>query len=125
MSVPSQPWNLDAPSSPGHRDHLIQFWLHAPLDQLEALWAGGFGVVSQRLVKELTPQYVFTPEQVALRNAIGERFKQEGLNHPAAAQLMLANFLLSPPGLLTINNIDQFSLLACSGISDALCARSD
>ena len=108
MSVPSQPWSLDAPSSAEQRDGLVQFWLNAPHDQLEALWNSGFGTVTRRLVKELTPQHVFTPEQVVLRNAIGERFKQSGLNHPVAAQLMLANFLLSPPELLTINNIDQF-----------------
>ena len=108
MSIPSTAWNLDAPSSSAQRDGLVQFWLNAPLDQLEALWRSGFGVVTQRLVKELTPQYVFSPEQVALRNSIGERFKKEGLNSPAAAQLMVANFLLSPPGLLTINNVEQF-----------------
>ena len=63
---------------------------------------------NRKLVLELNPQYVFTPEQVELRNSIGEKLHQIGLNQPIAAQLMLANFLLSPPGLLTINNIDQF-----------------
>lgn len=86
----------------------MQFWLHAPYDQLGALWNSDFGVVTRRLVQELSPQHDFTPEQVALRNAIGERFRQNGLNQPAGPQLMLANFLLSPPGLLTINNIEQF-----------------
>ena len=108
MSLPNQPWFLDASSSEEQRDGLVRFWLNAPHDQLEALWASGFGVVTQRLVKELTPQHIFTPDQVALRNAIGERFGNDGLNQPAASQLMLANFLLSPPGLLTINNVEQF-----------------
>ena len=106
--VPHQTWSLDGPASSDQRDGLVQFWLHAPHDQLEALWNSAFGAVTRKLVLELTPQYEFTPEQVELRNAIGEKLHQIGLNQPVAAQFMLANFLLSPPGLLTINNVDQF-----------------
>ena len=71
-------------------------------------WNSGFGSVTRQLVQELTPQHVFTPQQVQQRNAIGEMLHQGGLDQPLSMQLMLANFLLSPPGLLTINNIDQF-----------------
>ena len=106
--VPHQTWSLEGPAGPVQRDGLVQFWLHAPSDQLEALWKSSFGTVSRQLIKELTPQHVFTPQQVEQRNAIGEKLHQGGLNQPLAVQLMLANFLLSPPGLLTINNIDQF-----------------
>ena len=106
--VPHQTWSLGGSSSSDQRDGLVQFWLHAPCDQLEALWSSGFGTVTRQLVQELTPQHVFTPQQVEQRNAIGEMLHQGGLDQPLSAQLMLANFLLSPPGLLTINNIDQF-----------------
>ena len=106
--VPHQTWSLGGPSSSAQRDGLVQFWLHAPHDQLEALWNSGFGSVTRQLVQELTPQHVFTPQQVEQRNAIGEMLHQGGLDQPLSVQLMLANFLLSPPGLLAINNIDQF-----------------
>jgi hypothetical protein len=46
---------------------------------------------------------VFTPEQVALRNAIGQRL-QAGFQAPLALQLLLANWLFSPPGLMRIAN---------------------
>jgi hypothetical protein len=59
-------------------------------------------------VRQLTPQHPFTAEQVALRDAIGSRLNLEGLSQPLGPQLMLANFLLSPPGLLRINNVAQF-----------------
>lgn len=108
MTVPTQSWSLTGPATPSQRDGLVQFWLSAPQDQLEPLWNSGFGEITRRLVKELTPQHPFTTDQVATRNSIGEQLHQGGLNQPLAAQLMLANFLLSPPGLLTINNVNQF-----------------
>ena len=86
----------------------MRFWLAAPVDQLESLWASSFGQTTRELVRQLNPQHPFTPEQVSLREAIGSRFNQGGLSQPIAPQLMLANFLLSPPGLLRINNAEQF-----------------
>ena len=55
LFLPTQPWALDAPPSNDQRDGLVRFWLHAPSDQLDALWRSGFGAVTQRLVNELTP----------------------------------------------------------------------
>ena len=43
--VPHQTWSLEGPAGPVQRDGLVQFWLHAPSDQLEALWKSGFGTV--------------------------------------------------------------------------------
>ena len=57
------------------------------------------------MVLALTPQTSFTPEQVAIRDAIGARL-QQGFQGPMAVQLLLANFLYSPPGLLTIANAE-------------------
>lgn len=109
MIVPSQPWSLgDSPYRAGQRDGFVQFWLAAPLDQLDALWNSGFGITSRKLIEELAPDHNFTPEQVRMRNEIGERIDQLGLKHPLAMQLMLANFLLSPPGLITINNVETY-----------------
>ena len=58
------------------------------------------------MVRALTPQTSFTPEQVATRDAIGARL-QAGFQAPMAIQLLLANFLYSPPGLLTIANAEK------------------
>ena len=54
-------------------------------------------------MRELDPQYAFTPDQIALRNAIGQRL-QAGFQAPMAVQLLIVNFLYSPPGLLRIQN---------------------
>jgi len=108
LSLPIEPWALSHCVAQQQRDQLLRFWLAAPADQLEALWNAGFGQVSRALIQQLTSDHAFTPEQVSLREAIGARLNQGGLSQPLAPQLMLANFLLSPPGLLRINNADQF-----------------
>lgn len=54
-------------------------------------------------MRALNPQTFFSAEQVALRNQLNERL-QQGLDQPLAPQLMLANWLFSPPGLLRIAN---------------------
>ena len=53
------------------------------------------------MIRSLTPNTSFSPEQVSLRNAIGERLSV-GLKAPMAIKLLIANFLYSPPGLLQI-----------------------
>ena len=108
MFLPSEPWNLATCVAKQQRDALVRFWLAAPADQLEALWASPCGQATRELVRQLNPQHPFTPEQVSLREAFGTRLNQGGLSQPLAPQLMLANFLLSPPGLLCINNAEQF-----------------
>jgi hypothetical protein len=57
------------------------------------------------MIGSLNPDTVFSPEQVSLRNAIGERLSA-GLEAPISIQLLLANFLYSPPGLLQIANAE-------------------
>ncbi len=108
MFLPSEPWNLGTCVAQQQRDALVRFWLAAPADQLEALWASPCGQATRELVRQLTAQHPFSAEQVGLRDAIGSRLNQGGLSQPLAPQLMLANFLLSPPGLLRINNAEQF-----------------
>ena len=86
-----------------NRDDLARFWLAAPEDLLPSLWSSPVGESTKQLVRQLDPQYVFTPDQIALRNAIGQRL-QSGFQTPMAIQLLIVNFLYSPPGLLTIQN---------------------
>nr|WP_255615998.1 hypothetical protein [Synechococcus sp. MU1642] len=70
---------------------------------LPSLWSSPVGESTKQLVRQLDPQYVFTSDQIALRNAIGKRF-QGGFQAPMAVQLLIVNFLYSPPGLLRIQN---------------------
>jgi hypothetical protein len=107
MDLPVSGWNLSTCVAAGERDALVRLWLAAPLDQLEAFWMSPLGEATRQLVRQLTPQTVFTPAQVATRDSLGRWFNQHGLQHPLSAQLMLANFLYSPPGLLRINAVEQ------------------
>ena len=84
---------------------MVQFWLSAPADQLEALWASPLGATTQALVRQLTPDTSFTTEQVAFRNAVGQHL-QSGFQSPLTPQLLLAVFLVSPPGLFKIANAE-------------------
>ena len=103
--LPEQPWLLNTCVQADQRDQLVRFWLAAPEDLLPSLWSSPVGEVTKSLVRALTPQTSFTAEQVATRDAIGARL-QAGFEGPMAIQLLLANFLYSPPGLLSIANAD-------------------
>lgn len=72
------------------------------------LWNNGFGRSTSEIVGQLNRDTIFSDDEISLRNAIGNFFDDHGLNDPLSNQLMLANFVLSPPGLLVINNIDNF-----------------
>ena len=77
------------------------------MDQLEALWNGGFGGLTQQMVQQLTVETVFSQEQVSLRQALNQRIGDLGLTQPLAHQLVVAAFLLSPPGLLKVADPDR------------------
>ena len=108
MQLPDAPWKLSSCVAEGQRDALVRLWLAAPLDQLEAFWVSPLGAASRALVEQLRQNDALTPSQVATREALGRWFNANGLGHPMAAQLMLANFLYSPPGLLKINAPEQY-----------------
>ena len=59
------------------------------------------------MVQQLTAQTVFTDDQVVLRQALNQRIGDLGLSQPLAHQLLLAAFLLSPPGLLKVANAER------------------
>ena len=103
MDLPQHAWSAGSCGSLGQRDALARFWLAAPEDLLASLWASPLGEATRQLVRQLNPQSSFTPEQVALREAIGQRL-QAGFQDPLAIQLALASWLFSPPGLLKIAN---------------------
>ena len=106
LNLPSHPWTLATCVSLEQRDQLSSFWLAAPEDLLPSLWSSPVGEATKSLIKSLTAETVFTPEQVSFRNSIGERLSS-GLNSPGAIQLLLANFLYSPPGLMKIANAES------------------
>ncbi len=107
MELVVTPWNLTPIGSESQRDPLIRFWLAAPLDQLEQLWDGPWGEATTQLVRQLNESSSFTPEQIQLRNALNEKIQQKGFSSSESIQILIAAFLLSPPGLLSIANADK------------------
>ena len=103
LQLPTHPWSLATCANSNQRDRLVAFWLAAPEDLIQGLWSSQVGEISKLMIRSLKPDSVFSPEQVSLRNAIGEKLAA-GLQAPMAPQLLLANFLYSPPGLLQISN---------------------
>ena len=103
LELPNHPWTLAGLAAGSNRDVIARFWLAAPEDLLPSLWSSPVGEATKQLVRQLDSQYAFTPDQIALRNAIGQRL-QAGFQAPLAIQLLIVNFLYSPPGLLTIQN---------------------
>ncbi len=101
LLLPTQPWSLATCANLNQRDRLAAFWLAAPEDLLQSLWSSPIGEETKAMIRSLRPDTVFSPEQVSLRNSIGQRLSS-GLQTPMAIQLLLANFLYSPPGLLQI-----------------------
>ena len=105
LQLPSQPWTLATCANLNQRDQIAAFWLAAPEDLLPSLWSSPVGEVTKAMICSLTKDTVFSPEQVSLRNVIGERLSA-GLQSPMAVQLLIANFLYSPPGLMQIANAE-------------------
>ena len=101
LQLPNKPWSLATCANMSQRDELAAFWLAAPEDLIPSLWASSVGEATKAMIRVLTPETPFSPEQVSLRNAIGERLSA-GLRAPMATQLLIANFLYSPPGLLQV-----------------------
>ena len=97
FQLPDQPWSVAEAALRGDRDALIRFWLAAPEDLLASFWSSPLGDATTRLVQQLTPQFPFTSEQLQLRNSLNQRL-QRGLDQPGSLQLLLATFLVSPPG---------------------------
>ena len=71
LELPTRPWTLAGTSAGSSRDDLARFWLAAPEDLLPSLWSSPVGETTRQLVRELNAQHSFTPDQIALRNAIG------------------------------------------------------
>ena len=101
--LPEQSWLLNSCVQNDQRDQLARFGWRLQRILLPSLWSSPVGESTKALVRALTPQTSFTPDQVATREAIGARL-QAGFQAPMAIQLLLANFLYSPPGLLKIAN---------------------
>jgi hypothetical protein len=101
--VLSRSWTAASAAIEGRRDELITFWLCAPDDILEQLWASDVGRATTTLVKQLRENSTFTSEQVLLRDKINGILRQ-GFNSSGAFKALIAAFLLSPPGKFKISN---------------------
>ena len=106
LQLPTSVWTLATCAQLNQRDRLAAFWLAAPEDLLPSLWSSPIGEATKEMIRSLKSDTVFAPEQVSLRNSIGERLST-GLQKPMAIQLLLVNFLYSPPGLLKIANAEE------------------
>jgi len=102
-ALSTSPWTLQHAVAAGARLPLIQFWLAAPEDVLENLWHSQVGEISRQLVAQLTPTTSLQPELVQLRDQLAQQLRQ-GLGQPGAVKLLIATFLVSPPGAMRIAN---------------------
>ena len=69
MNYPSELWSLSNKDQLS-RSKLIS-WLSCPDDQLEFLWNSPFGSATIELVRQLDANTIFSSDEVALRNKIG------------------------------------------------------
>ena len=107
FQISAQPWSVAQASVRGDRDELIRFWLAAPEDLLPSLWNSPLGEATSALVRQLSPQFPFTPDQLNLRTTLNQRL-QQGLDQPGTSQLLLAIFLVSPAGQFKIANPERW-----------------
>ena len=105
--VSAAPWNLSDVEIRGDRDALIRFWLTAPEDLLESLWGSSLGEATKALIGQLHTDFPFTEDQRSARDHINKRL-QQGLDRPGALQLLIAVFLISPPGQLQIADANRW-----------------
>ena len=110
--LPNQPWSLSNCVSLNQRDQLAAFWLAAPEDLLPSLWSSPIGEATKAMVRSLKQDTIFSPEQVSLRNAIGERLSA-GLKAPMATQLLLANFLIPRRACCRLPTLERNCRLGC------------
>ncbi len=106
VDLPQTAWSTQNLHAQGQREALVKFWLAAPTDLLETLWATPVGNATTELVRQLKDDSQLLPAQIDFRNRINEKLSQ-GLQQPLAPQMLLANFLYSPIGRLQIANPDQ------------------
>ena len=105
--IPANPWSVSEVIARGDRDALIRFWLTAPEDLFESLWVSPMGEATKALVKQLHQEFPFTEDQRSVRDRINQQL-QQGLDRPGTAQLLIAVFLVSPPGQLRIANAERW-----------------
>ena len=106
LTFAASPWLASSAVVRGERDNLVRFWLACPDDVLEPLWNGTLGQATREMVAQLTPTTFFTDQQITLRNQLGQ-FLQGGFQQPGAIKVVIATFLLSPPGQFKIVNFNQ------------------
>ena len=96
-------WTLSNAAAGQHREEVARFWIHAPEDALEMLWDSVFGEATRLLITQLTSSTAFSTGQLELRDELFAVMRQ-GFNQPGSVKVMIAAFLLSPGGTLTISN---------------------
>ena len=105
--IPAAPWSVAEVIGRGDRDALIRFWLTAPEDLLQSLWSSQLGEATRAMVNQLHEEFPFTEDQRLVRDRINQQL-QRGLDRPGTVQLLIAVFLVSPPGQLQIANAGRW-----------------
>lgn len=83
------------------RHRLSQFWLAAPIDQLESLYGGSFGHLQRLVLSGPLPGQPLARDEQRWRRHLVERL-QEDFAQPARLNLLLAAILYVPSGTMRV-----------------------
>jgi hypothetical protein len=85
------------------RQSLSQFWLVAPVDQLELLYRSSIGECYRELLAGQLAREPLLPQEQAWRDQLAQRLMR-AFDRPETANLLLAVFGYFPPGRMRVDN---------------------
>jgi hypothetical protein len=85
------------------RQCLSQFWLVAPVDQLELLYGSAIGECYRELLAGPLAREPLLPQEQAWRDQVAQRLLGP-MERPETANLLLAVFAYFPPGRMRVDN---------------------
>jgi len=85
------------------RQCLSQFWLVAPVDQLELLYRSSIGECYRELLAGRLAREPLLPQEAAWRDQLAQRLMR-AFDRPETANLLLAVFAYFPPGRMRVDN---------------------
>lgn len=85
------------------RQSLSQFWLLAPVDQLELLYRSAIGACYRELLAGRLAQEPLLPQEQAWRDQLAQRLMR-AFDRPETANVLLAVFAYFPPGRMRVDS---------------------
>lgn len=85
------------------RQCLSQFWLVAPVDQLELLYGSAIGACYRELLAGALAREPLLPQEQAWRDQLAQKLMGP-MDRPETANLLLAVFAYFPPGRMRVEN---------------------